>query len=199
MSRTFWTRSTLVTVIGDRLVNDLGLSGAVLSVLGENQIAPLATAKGLGNRHFSMILPQSQSYTAVRLLNDHFCVHAQRVRLFVAGVTGIIGSELLTQLTEAIGDEYDLSVIGVCDKRSMYWDAGGLNPLSVKQKLPDNADPTNWGLIVNRLITDYPYRTIFVDCTGAREVFRVLHQTAQSRHPHCHTQQTGQHGLAGLL
>ncbi|KPP96101.1 MAG: bifunctional aspartokinase / homoserine dehydrogenase 1 ThrA [Bacteroidetes bacterium HLUCCA01] len=160
----------MVTVIGDRLVNDLGLSGAVLSVLGENQIAPLATAKGLGNRHFSMILPQSQSYTAVRLLNDHFCVHAQRVRLFVAGVTGIIGSELLTQLTEAIGDEYDLSVIGVCDKRSMYWDAGGLNPLSVKQKLPDNADPTNWGLIVNRLITDYPYRTIFVDCTGAREV-----------------------------
>jgi aspartokinase/homoserine dehydrogenase 1 len=160
----------MVTVIGDRLVNDLGLSGAVLSVLGENQIAPLATAKGLGNRHFSMILPRSQSYTAVRLLNDHFCVHAQRVRLFVAGGTGIIGSEMLRQITEAVSDEYDLSVIGVCDKRNMLWDAAGIDPLKASELLLHKNQSTDWGLIINRLITDYPYRTIFVDCTGAAEV-----------------------------
>ena len=160
----------MVTVIGDRLVNDLGLSGAVLSVLGENQIAPLASAKGVGNRHFSMMLPRSQSLTAVRLLNDHFCVHAQRVRLFVAGATGIIGSELLKQLTEAVSEEYDLSVIGVCDKRSMYWNAAGIQPLKANERLLDEGDRTDWGLIVNRLITDYPYRSVFVDCTGAAEV-----------------------------
>ncbi|MCC5926633.1 MAG: bifunctional aspartate kinase/homoserine dehydrogenase I [Bacteroidetes bacterium] len=160
----------MVTVIGDRLVNDLGLSGAVLSVLGENQIAPLATAKGVGNRHFSMILPKAQSFTAVRLLNDHFCVHAQRVRLFVAGATGIIGSELLQQITEAVNEEYDLSVIGICDKRSMYWSASGMVPLQASELLETGAQETDWGLIINRLITDYPYRTIFIDCTGAAEV-----------------------------
>ena len=90
---------SMVTVIGDRLVHDLGLSGAVLSVLGENNIAPYAAAKGVANRHFSMVLRNDQAYTAVRLLNDHFCVHSQRVRLFIAGI-GTIGGELLNQLYE---------------------------------------------------------------------------------------------------
>ena len=127
-----------------------------------------------------MILPQSQSYTAVRLLNDHFCVHAQRVRLFVAGVTGIIGSELLTQLTEAIGDEYDLSVIGVCDKRKHVLgcrrtESAFSEAKAAGQRRSDQLGPD----CQNRLITDYPYRTIFVDCTGAREVSGFYTKTAQ--------------------
>lgn len=161
---------SMVTVIGDRLVHDLGLSGAVLSVLGENNIAPLASAKGLGNRHFSMILPRVQSFTAVRLLNDHFCVHAQRVRLFVAGGSGNIGKEILKQITEGVNEEYDLSVIGVCDIRSMYWDASGIDPLEAPSLLEQSREITDWGLIANKLITDYPYRSILVDCTGAAEV-----------------------------
>ena len=159
----------MVTVIGDRLVHDLGLSGAVLSVLGENQIAPLATAKGVGNRHFSMILDRDHAFTAVRLLNDHFCVHHQRVRLFIAGASGNIGRELMQQITEATGDEYDLSVIGVCDKRTMFWNPAGIEPLLAADLL-EKGTLTDWGVISNRLITDFPYRSIFVDCTGAAEV-----------------------------
>lgn len=162
---------SMATVIGDRLVHDLGLSGAVLSVLGENRIAPLAAAKGVANRHFSMILKNEHALTAVRLLNDHFCVHAQRVRLFIAG-TGTIGSALLSQLPEAISEEYDLSVIGACNSNNVIWNATGLHPTTICKKLDKSSEITDWSKIVETLIDDFAYRTIFVDATGSAEVAR---------------------------
>ncbi len=162
---------SLVTVIGDRLIHDLGLSGAVLSVLGENNIAPLAVAKGVANRHLSLVLKAEQARTAVVLLNDHFCVHAERVRLFVAG-TGTIGAELLRQLNSVKNSEYDLSVIGACDGQRMIWNPAGLEPESVEGLLAEGV-VTDWDLIITTLISDYAYRTIFVDVTGSAEVARL--------------------------
>lgn len=162
---------SLVTVIGDRLIHDLGLSGAVLSVLGENNIAPLAVAKGVANRHLSLVLKNEQARTAVVLLNDHFCVHAERVRLFIAG-TGTIGGELLRQLADVRNEEYDLSVIGACDGQRMIWNPSGFDPNTVEHRLLEG-DVTDWGFITTKLANDYAYRTIFVDATGSAEVARL--------------------------
>jgi bifunctional aspartokinase / homoserine dehydrogenase 1 len=162
---------SMVTVIGDRLVHDLGLSGAVLSVLGENRIAPMATAKGVGNRHFSMILKNDQSHTSVRLLNDHFCVHSQRVRIFLAG-TGTIGSALLQQLPDAVSEEYDISIIGICTSKRVLWNSAGIEPASAIEDLRRSEQFTDWTEIVQTLINEYPYRTIFIDTTGSGEVAR---------------------------
>jgi bifunctional aspartokinase / homoserine dehydrogenase 1 len=162
---------SMVTVIGDRLVHDLGLSGAVLSVLGENNIAPYAAAKGVANRHFSMILRNDQAYTAVRLLNDHFCVHSQRVRLFIAGI-GTIGGALLKQLKEVESEEYDLSIIGACSSQTSVWNAGGIEPDELTGLLAQSPRVTDWDEIIQTLINDYSYRSVFVDMTGSAEVAR---------------------------
>jgi aspartokinase/homoserine dehydrogenase 1 len=162
---------SMVTVIGDRLVNDLGLSGAVLSVLGENKIAPLSATKGVANRHFSMILKNEQAYTAVRLINDHFCVHAQRVRIFLAG-NGTISKALSRLLKVTESEEYDLSVIGVCNSKVTSWDTAGINPENFHEILSGSENITDWSEIVDTLINDFAYRTIFVDATGSAEVAR---------------------------
>ncbi|HAC14688.1 MAG TPA: hypothetical protein DCE78_01905 [Bacteroidetes bacterium] len=166
---------SMVTVIGDRLVHDLGLSGAVLSVLGENNIAPYAAAKGVANRHFSMILRNDQAYTAVRLLNDHFCVHSQRVRLFIAGI-GTIGTELLNQLFDTYSEEYDISLIGACNSATTIWSSSGINPKQVPGLLSGSSKVTDWSNIIQTLIEDYSYRTIFVDMTGSAEVARYYEE-----------------------
>lgn len=164
-------RVSMVTVIGDRLVHDLGLSGAVLSVLGENNIAPLATAKGVANRHFSIVLKNDQAFTAVRLLNDHFCVHAQRVRLFLAG-SGTIGNALVEQLNITTSEEYDLSVIGMCNSQRVLWDNRGLSLNNVGNELQKSAETTDWENITDRLVSEFAYRTVFIDMTGSAEVAR---------------------------
>lgn len=166
---------SLVTVIGDRLVHDLGLSGAVLSVLGENNIAPYAAAKGVANRHFSMVLRNDQAYTAVRLLNDHFCVHSQRVRLFIAGI-GTIGGELLNQLYETYSEEYDISLVGACNSTTTIWNSSGINPKQVPGLLSNSSSITDWSAVIQTLIQNYSYRTIFVDMTGSAEVARYYEE-----------------------
>jgi bifunctional aspartokinase / homoserine dehydrogenase 1 len=161
---------SMVTVIGDRLQHDLGLSGAVLSVLGENQIAPLAMAKGVSNRHLTLLVHNEVERTAVQLLNDHFCVHGQRVRLFIAG-TGTMGSELLRQIGPTSSPEYDLTVIGACDSQRMAWNANGFKSSEVIDAV-QNGEVTEWETITDRLVNQFAYRTIFIDTTGSEEVAR---------------------------
>lgn len=168
----------MVTVIGEKLERDLGISGAVLSVLGENGIAPLAMAKGLANRHLSLLLHNTEAEMAVRLLNDHFCIHPHRVRLFVAGM-GAIGGKLLHLLHELEDPKVDLSIIGACNTRKMAWNPAGIEPQQAPGRV-EEGQPTNWGFIVDHLIKEYPYRTIFVDATGSAEVARFYPKLLKS-------------------
>lgn len=165
---------SMVTVIGEKLERDLGISGAVLSVLGENGIAPLAMAKGLANRHLSLLLYNREAEMAVRLLNDHFCIHTHRVRLFVAGV-GAIGSKLLELLEDLEDPKVDLSIVGACDTDKMAWHPSGIPAGKVNERIRQG-QKTDWGFIIDHLIKEYPYRTVFVDATGDADVARKYPQ-----------------------
>lgn len=162
---------SMVTVIGEKLERDLGISGAVLSVLGENGIAPLAMAKGLANRHLSLILYNREAEMAVRLLNDHFCIHPHRIRLFVAGL-GAIGGELLELLRNLSDPKVDLSIIGACDTDKMAWHPSGIPAGEVAGRVSEG-QRTDWPFIISHLSKEYPYRTIFIDATGSADVARI--------------------------
>jgi len=161
----------MVTVIGDKLTNDVGLSGAVLTVLGANNLAPISLAKGAANRHLSLIMDRSDALMAVQLLNDHFCVHSRQVRLFVAGV-GTVGGELLKQIHNLKKANVELTLIGVCNSKSTSWNAKGFDIEDIESQLEQGED-TDWDANVARLIREFPYRTIFIDCTGSAEVARL--------------------------
>ncbi|MEX0684862.1 MAG: bifunctional aspartate kinase/homoserine dehydrogenase I [Balneolales bacterium] len=160
----------MVTVIGESLKNDLGLSGAVLSVLGENNIAPLSAARGVATRHLSLIIPESLANMAARLINDHFCIHARQLRVFVAG-TGTIGGEFIRLAKNLKDQDIDLSIIGACNSMYTTWNNAGLGKDVIKI-LEEQGKPTDWEKIIDHLIREFPYRTVFVDATGSGEVAR---------------------------
>ncbi len=165
---------SMVTAIGEKLERDLGISGAVLSVLGENGIAPLAMAKGLANRHLSLLLYNREAERAVRLLNDHFCIHPHRVRLFVAGL-GAVGGKLLDLLNDLNDPKVDLSIIGACDTDKMAWHPSGIPADRITGRV-GQGQKTDWPFIISHLSKEYPYRTIFVDVTGDPDVARKYPQ-----------------------
>jgi aspartokinase/homoserine dehydrogenase 1 len=162
---------SMVTVIGDKLTNDVGLSGAVLTVLGANNLAPISLSKGAANRHLSLIMHKADATMAVQLLNDHFCIHARQVRLFVAGI-GTVGGELLRQIKALRNSPVHMSVIGVCNRTTTWWDSMGIDPDEISDLL-EGGITTDWEENVDRLIREFPYRTIFVDCTGSAEVAKL--------------------------
>lgn len=158
---------SMVSVIGFPVIHDQKIGGSILSVLGDNNILPLAVTRGLANRNLSLIIPNDQAFQAVRLINDHFCLHSRRVRLFIAGV-GTIGNELLNQLSELPEHDIDYQVVGVCNSKNVAWDAQGIKPGEARNLLSSGVI-TDWNQIVDTLIENFSYRTVFVDCTGSGE------------------------------
>ena len=158
---------SVVSVIGFPLAYDRRVSGSVLTVLGENNIIPMAVARGLANRNLSLIIPNEQAFQAVRLINDHFCTHPKRLRLFIAGI-GTIGGELLKQISELKNSDIDYQVVGACNSQNVVWDANGIDPLAVKNMM-NTGVITDWQQIVDTLVENFSYRTVFIDCTGSGE------------------------------
>jgi aspartokinase/homoserine dehydrogenase 1 len=158
---------SMVSIIGFPLQRDKRISGQILTTLGDNNIIPIAVARGVANRNLSLILPNDQAARAVRLINDHFCTFPDTIRLFIAGV-GTIGGELLRQLGELPPSDIRFQIIGACNSTNMIWAPDGIAPGSVKEALK-NGEITEWKTIINTLIETYSYRTVFVDCTGSAE------------------------------
>lgn len=169
---------SLVTVIGNQLQQESGLVGSLLEVLANNGIHPLSLAKGVSNRHFGFILPTDRTPKAARLLNDHFCVSGKRVRLFVAGI-GTIGSELLNILTTLNENDIEYTVIGACNREKMYWNAHGIEPTKVT-KAVEKGEPIDWQVIIDTLIREFDYRTVFIDATGDAGVARKYLQLLEN-------------------
>lgn len=158
---------SMVSVIGFPLTKDKKISGSVLTVLGENNIIPIAIARGLANRNLSLILPNEQAFQAVRLINDHFCSHPKRIRLFLAGV-GTIGGELIKQLADLPESDIDYQIIGACNSQKVIYDPEGIPAPEVHERLQGGLI-TDWHQIVDTLIENFSYRTVFVDATGSGE------------------------------
>ncbi|HKJ34691.1 MAG TPA: bifunctional aspartate kinase/homoserine dehydrogenase I [Balneolales bacterium] len=159
---------SMITVIGNKLYRDNGLTSKILAVMADNKIVPMAYAKEVENRRFTFILPTDKAVPAIRLINDHFCISNNRVRLFIAGV-GTIGGELLNLLNELKGSKVDYNIIGVCDSKHMIWNPLGIAPDKVDKEL-ENGDPTDWSLIIDKLTSEFSYRTVFIDATGKLDV-----------------------------
>jgi aspartokinase/homoserine dehydrogenase 1 len=163
---------SMVSIIGFPLQKDKRISGQILTTLGDNNIVPMAVARGVANRNLSLILPNEQAMRAVRLINDHFCTYPDTIRLFIAGV-GTIGGELLRQLSELPKSNVRFQIIGACNSTHTVWSADGIDPLQVKEALKLGTI-TEWKSIINTLIEDYSYRTVFVDCTGSAESAKLF-------------------------
>lgn len=162
------TEISMITVIGNKLYQDNGLTSKILAVMADNKIVPMAYAKEVKNRRFTFVLPTGKAVPATRLINDHFCISNNRVRLFIAGV-GTIGGELLNLLHSLKNSVIDYNIIGVCDSNGMIWNPLGISPDKVQDELA-KGEPTDWPFIIDKLTSEFSYRTIFVDATGQVDV-----------------------------
>lgn len=162
---------SLVTIIGDRLIEDTGLAGDAIRLLNRHDVRPLAYARGHSNRHFTIAVSTSAAIRTVRLLHDEYCLPHGQVRLFIAGV-GNVGGTLLKLLAKHLRQDY-FRIIGACDSHRMMWYEPGLEGNKVAEELLTRGEPLDWEKIAARLSNSYGSRTIFVDTTGSEIAARI--------------------------
>jgi aspartokinase/homoserine dehydrogenase 1 len=113
----------IVAMVGDGMIERLGMSGKFFSALGKAGVNVRAIAQGSSERNISAVIEQHEATKALRALHSAFYLSSQTLSIGVIG-TGLIGSTFLRQLNARIEElrnerGIDLRVRGIMNSRKM--------------------------------------------------------------------------------
>lgn len=113
----------IIAMVGDGMIERLGMAGKFFSALGKAGINVRAIAQGSSERNISAVIEQAEATKALRALHSAFYLSNQTLSIGVIG-TGLIGSTLLSQLEIRIEElkrhrGIDLRVRGIMNSRKM--------------------------------------------------------------------------------
>ena len=113
----------IIAMVGDGMIERLGMAGKFFSALGKAGINVRAIAQGSSERNISAVIEQHDATKALRAIHSAFYLSNQTLSIGVIG-TGLIGGTLLSQLQTRIEElkrhrGIDLRVRGILNSRKM--------------------------------------------------------------------------------
>ena len=90
----------IVAMVGDGMIERLGMAGKFFSALGKAGVNVRAIAQGSSERNISAVIEQHEATKALRALHSAFYLSSQTLSIGVIG-TGLIGSSFLGQLANS--------------------------------------------------------------------------------------------------
>lgn len=125
------TDLAIVALVSSQMKNQIGLSGKMFSVLGQNGINIKAIAQGSSEKNISAVIEKKQIKKALNTLHESFFLSdLKRVNLFIVG-TGNVGKTLIDQLNQQSEylkehNQIDLRISGIANSRKMLFDLNGI-------------------------------------------------------------------------
>lgn len=170
------TGYSIVCLVGDDILNQIGATGRMFAALGRHSIAIRATAQGSSERNISVIVPSKYVNPAIRHIHNEFFGKsaAKDVNLFIAGY-GVVGRALV-ELIRDNGAAIEartgkrLKVVALANSTRYLFEPAGLDLDGVGDQLVAEGIPTRDGVFFERLHTTAMDNSIFVDCTASPEV-----------------------------
>ena len=166
---------SIIAIIGDRMINKIGLSGKVFSVLGENGINIKAIAQGASERNISLVVHKDVEDKAVNVLHEaFFSTNTKKVHLYIAG-KGNVGGEflqLLDRQKQYLQDSFNLELIPVlvCDSKN-YIHKHAESVQDIEQVLQKEGKAyKGFEAIVETIKSDNLRNAIFIDNTASEYV-----------------------------
>ena len=113
----------IVAMVGDGMIERLGMAGKFFSALGKAGVNVRAIAQGSSERNISAVIEQHEATKALRALHSAFYLSSQTLSIGVIGA-GLIGGTFLDQLATRIEElrrerGIDLRVRGIMNSRKM--------------------------------------------------------------------------------
>ncbi|HEX6730729.1 MAG TPA: bifunctional aspartate kinase/homoserine dehydrogenase I, partial [Pyrinomonadaceae bacterium] len=164
----------IVAMVGDGMIERLGMAGKFFSALGKAGVNVRAIAQGSSERNISAVIEQHQATKALRAIHSAFYLSNQTLSIGVIG-TGLIGSTLLGQLKTRVEElrvtrGIDLRVRGIMNSSKMILDD---RCLSLDRWLDElGASPTEADLegFVNHVQAAHLPHAVLIDATASAEL-----------------------------
>ncbi len=166
---------SIIAMVGENMRQKRGLSGKVFSSLGRSGVNVIAIAQGSSELNISVVIARRDVSKAMNSVHDDmFLSPVKTLNVFFCGV-GNIGSTLLRQIDSHLSfleekRHIRLSLIGVCNSKSILFNQEGVSARTWKQDLQNKGEPGNVNNFIERAFELNLPNSVFVDNTGSKEV-----------------------------
>jgi aspartokinase/homoserine dehydrogenase 1 len=166
----------IVAMVGDGMIERLGMAGKFFSALGKAGVNVRAIAQGSSERNISAVVEQHEATKALRALHSAFYLSSQTLSIGVIGA-GLIGSTFLGQLATRIRElrvqrGIDLRVRGIMNSRKMLLHDQQLPLDRWRDELRASASDADIASFVNHVHTARLPHTVLIDATASTELPR---------------------------
>lgn len=160
----------IIAMVGDGMIEQLGMAGKFFSALGKAGINIRAIAQGSSERNISAVVEQAEATKALRAMHSAFYLSNQTLSIGVIGV-GLIGGTLLDQLHTRIEDlkrhrGIDLRVRGIMNSSKMVLDDRRLALDRWRDELGASAEKADLDSFINHVNADHLPHAVLIDATA---------------------------------
>jgi bifunctional aspartokinase / homoserine dehydrogenase 1 len=164
----------IVAMVGDGMIDRLGMAGKFFSALGKAGINVRAIAQGSSERNISAVIEQAEATRALRAVHSAFYLSNQTLSIGVIGA-GLIGGTLLTQLQTRIEElkrqrGIDLRVRGIMNSRQMILADRHLALDRWRDDLSESSTTADLESFINHVNADHLPHAVLIDATASAEL-----------------------------
>jgi aspartokinase/homoserine dehydrogenase 1 len=161
----------IVAMVGDGMIERLGMSGKFFSALGKAGVNVRAIAQGSSERNISAVIEQHEATKALQALHSAFYLSSQTLSIGVIG-TGLIGSTFLNQLAARVEElrrvrGIDLRVRGIMNTKHMILHDRQLPLESWHDALRGSSTEADIETFVNHVHAAHLPHTVLIDATAS--------------------------------
>jgi len=162
----------ILAMVGEGMVERLGIAGKFFSALGKSGVNVRAIAQGSSERNISAVVEQTEATKALRAVHSAFYLSRQTISIGLIG-TGRIGAAFLHQLEqrlEALKDrEIDLRVRGILNRRNMLLGERRLDLTTWSDAL-EQGPPAKLEEFVTHVHSSHLPHSVIIDATADSEL-----------------------------
>ncbi|HEX5964490.1 MAG TPA: bifunctional aspartate kinase/homoserine dehydrogenase I [Pyrinomonadaceae bacterium] len=164
----------IIAMVGDGMIERLGMAGKFFSALGKAGINVRAIAQGSSERNISAVIEQAEATKALRAIHSAFYLSNQTLSIGVIG-TGLIGGTLLRQLQSRIEElkrerGIDLRVRAIMNSRKMVLADRRVALDRWADELGESAKPADLEGFIKHVNADHLPHAVVIDATASAEL-----------------------------
>lgn len=163
----------IISVVGDNMRTQRGLSARFFSALARANINIVAIAQGSSERSISAVVNNDEATTGVRACHQMLFDTAQVIEVFVIGVGGV-GGALLDQVYRQQPwlkkKHIDLRVCSIANSKGMVTNSYGIDLANWRKELEQANTPFNLGVLIRLVKQNHLLNPVIVDCTSNESI-----------------------------
>ncbi len=165
---------SIIAIVGNKMQNQVGVSGKMFDILGHNGVNVVAIAQGSSERNISTVIDSKDLKKALNSLHEAFFLSdAKSLNVFIVGV-GNVGATLINQIKTQQAYLYskhqlDLKVVGLANSRKMAFDSDGIL-LEKWEDILENGEPMQLDFFIKKMSELNLRNSVFVDNTASETI-----------------------------